>query len=98
MDERFREEFSGFLGGHWHQDMDSPEQALEEMITECHSDTLVEAVQMIAQFLSSNDEGDEWKIDFIEDSTDIYFPNMELQPLDWLRHVKARLEEALSRK
>jgi len=97
MDEHFREEFRGFLGGRWHQDMVSPEQALEEMITECHSDTIFEAVQMIEEFLSSNDESDEWKIGFIEDSTDIYFPNMELQPLDWLNHVKTRLKEALNR-
>lgn len=95
LNEEFKEEFEGFLGGWWHQDMGSPEQALEDMINACHPETISDAVKMINHFLSSKSETDEWKIEFIQESTDIYFPNMQLSPLEWLNHVKMRLEEVL---
>lgn len=74
----------------------SPEEALEEMITECHPETLSEALQMINQFLTSTEESNDWKTEFLQQNTDIYFPNMELNTLEWLNNVRMSLEKVLN--
>ena len=78
-----------FLGGTFHQDIESEESALKEYC-ELGNEALNEVIDTIDEFLilpSSKEE----KNKFIEKNAEIYFPALEKEPMDWLEDIKKKL-------
>ncbi|MGF7533032.1 contact-dependent growth inhibition system immunity protein [Bacillus mexicanus] len=87
------EELSDFLEGTFHQDIGSPEQALEEFIAESSKECLVFTIKCCEGFLNK-DIPDQEKESFIKLNSEIYFPAIDSTPLQWLKKVIAELKEA----
>ncbi|OFW76122.1 MAG: hypothetical protein A2201_08745 [Alicyclobacillus sp. RIFOXYA1_FULL_53_8] len=94
MKEELQERMCNFLLGHWNLSMDSVEAPLQEILDEYTNEGLMEEIDIIHSFLTS-DDSDDWKSNFIMSNTEIFWPNMEETPLHWLAHIKAKLEDAL---
>ncbi|MGG0050595.1 contact-dependent growth inhibition system immunity protein [Bacillus atrophaeus] len=88
------EELSDFLEGTFHQDMGSPEQALNEFIAESSKECLVFTIKFCEEFLNEN-ISDQEKESFIKSNTEIYFPAIDLTPLQWLKKVITEIKEAI---
>ncbi|APH69321.1 MULTISPECIES: contact-dependent growth inhibition system immunity protein [Bacillus] len=88
------EELSDFLEGTFHQDMGSPEQALKEFIAESSKECLVFTIKFCEEFLNEN-ISDQEKESFIKSNTEIYFPAIDLTPLQWLKKVITEIKEAI---
>lgn len=86
------EEFENFLGSTFHQDIDSPEEALEEYINDEEKDWIKTLAEKIESFLESS-VSDEEKNNFIKENTNLYFPAMGMTPLQWIEHILMRLKE-----
>lgn len=81
-----------FLAGTFHQDIDSPEDALQELLREESKEYLEYAVAFLTEFIQSN-YSDIEKNDYIEYCADgVYFPALELTPLQWLNNVIEELK------
>jgi hypothetical protein len=93
MDENYNylDELEDFLGGTFHQDISSPEQALAEFINEVSKECLLSTINDCEELLNSNLPKQE-KEDFIQNNTEIYFPAIELTPLQWLGKLEQMLE------
>lgn len=88
------EELSDFLDGAFHQDMGSPEQALNEFISESSKECLAFTIKFCEEFLNS-DISDQEKEDFIKSYSEIYFPAIRLTPIQWLKSVIEQIKEAI---
>ncbi|MHC5561555.1 contact-dependent growth inhibition system immunity protein [Bacillus spizizenii] len=88
------EELSDFLEGTFHQDMGSPEQALKEFIAESSKECLVFTIKFCEEFLNEN-ISDQEKESFIKSNTEIYFPAIDLTPLQWLKKVITEIKETI---
>ncbi|MCK8098997.1 contact-dependent growth inhibition system immunity protein [Bacillus sp. 2CMS4F] len=88
------EELSDFLEGTFHQDMGSPEHALKEFIAESSKECLVFTIKFCEEFLNEN-ISDQEKESFIKSNTEIYFPAIDLTPLQWLKKVITEIKEAI---
>ncbi|AEW58663.1 hypothetical protein bcf_27870 (plasmid) [Bacillus cereus F837/76] len=88
------EELSDFLDGTFHQDMGTVEKALNEFIEEAHKVCIENTVKYIAEFLKS-DLSTQEKEAFIEYYTEIYFPSLKLNPIEWLEQTAETLKQAL---
>ena len=88
------EELSDFLDGTFHQDMGTPEKALNEFIEEAHKVCIENTIKYITIFLKS-DLSTQEKEEFIEYYTEIYFPSLKLTPLEWLDQTVETLKQAL---
>ncbi|MDR4435256.1 contact-dependent growth inhibition system immunity protein [Bacillus tequilensis] len=88
------EELSDFLEGTFHQDMGSPEQALKEFIAESSKECLVFTIKFCEEFINEN-MSDQEKESFIKSNTEIYFPAIDLTPLQWLKKVITEIKEAI---
>ncbi|PTU27734.1 hypothetical protein DA469_08775 [Bacillus subtilis] len=88
------EELSDFLEGTFHQDMGSPEQALKEFIAESSKECLVFTIKFCEEFLNEN-ISDQEKESFIKSYTEIYFPAIDLTPLQWLKKIIIEIKEAI---
>lgn len=97
MNEELKEQMHQFLYSNWNLSMDSVEEALNELIQDYGRASLHCDLELMEKFLSSG-ETDEWKTHFIMENTDIYWPNMEDSPLEWLNGVKLRFEHELANK
>lgn len=86
------EELENFLGGTFHQDIDSPEEALEEYLNELDKEWIKTIAQNVESFLKSSMSYEE-KDKFIRENTEIYFPALGMTPLQWIEHVLKRLNE-----
>lgn len=86
-----------FLGGIFHQDIDSPEQALAEYMQEETKEYMRRLIESTETFLGSNRPEQE-KTDFIESKTQLYFPAIGMAPIEWLQNVLSQLKEAMSHK
>ncbi|WOO47635.1 contact-dependent growth inhibition system immunity protein [Bacillus subtilis] len=84
-----------FLGGHFHQDIESPEDALNEYLNEASQKLKERDLIALTEFVNSNySEAD--KIEFIEEAADgIYFPEDDITPLEWLKQVTEQIKEHL---
>lgn len=89
----YLKELKDFFEGTFHQDISSPEQALDEFINEVSKECLVSTINDCKEFLNSNLTRQE-KEDFIKVNTEIYFPVIELTPLQWLCKLVERIQEA----
>lgn len=91
-----KEDVFEFLGGTFHQDIESPEHAFEEFLRETNRVYLNDAVLFVNEFINSALTKEE-KNSFIEESADgIYFPALGLEPIDWLQGITLQIETELS--
>ncbi|PFD37008.1 hypothetical protein CN285_21480 [Bacillus cereus] len=90
-------ELGDFLAGTFHQDMESPEEALSEFIMEVNKVCIENTINDILSFLISNLTDSE-KEEFITYKTYIYFPALNLTALEWLKQTLETLKEAIKSK
>lgn len=84
-----------FLAGTFHQDADSPEEALQELLTEESKEYLKSAIVFLTEFINS-EYSDNEKNEYIQHCADgVYFPDLELTPIQWLKSVVEQLKEAV---
>lgn len=93
----FLEDFEDFLGGTFHQDISSPEQALDEFINEASKECLISTIKNCEVFLNSNLTKHD-KEDIIQNNAEIYFPAIKLTPLQWLNQIVDKIKEAVKTK
>lgn len=93
----FLEEVQDFFGGTFHQDISSPEQALYDFINEASKECLLSTIRDCERFLNSNLTKQE-KEDFIQDNLEIYFPAIELNPMQWLYKLVEQIQEEVQKK
>lgn len=87
-----------FLAGTFHQDIDSPEEAIEELVTEESKEYLEFTIVFLTDFIGS-EYSDIEKNEYIQACTDgVYFPALGLEPLQWLYQVIEQLIEAVKTK
>lgn len=91
------EKLKNFLGGTFHQDIDSPEQALVEFINEATEACLIKTLWYCEAFLNSELSIEE-KVVIIHDNTEIYFAGIGTTPLNWLKDVIEQMKEAVKLK
>ncbi|MDA1477255.1 contact-dependent growth inhibition system immunity protein [Bacillus changyiensis] len=81
-----------FLGGIFHQDIESYEIALEEYLGYASKKEQEDDVIALTNFINSN-FSDEDKNNFIEEAADgVYFPAYEVTPLTWLKQVTEKIK------
>ncbi|NPC94180.1 hypothetical protein HOO54_18610 [Bacillus sp. WMMC1349] len=99
MDETYDylEELEDFLGGTFHQDISSPEQALDEFINEASIECLLSTIKDCEKFLNSNLTKQE-KENIIQNNAEVYFPAIELNPLQWLNKLVEKMKEGVKTK
>ncbi|MCR9037739.1 contact-dependent growth inhibition system immunity protein [Bacillus sp. L381] len=82
-----------FLGGHFHQDIESPESALDEYLNEASNKLKKRDVRALTEFVNS-DHSEADKIDFIEEAADgVFFPEDGITPLEWLKQVTEQIKQ-----
>lgn len=96
MDESYDylEELEDFLAGTFHQDISSPEQALDEFVNEASKECLLFTVKYCDECLNSKISKQE-KESIIENNAKIYFPAIELTPLQWLSNLEEQIKEVM---
>ncbi len=90
----YLEELEDFLGGTFHQDIDSPEEAIDEFIHEASKECLLSTIKDCQDFLNSTLTIQE-KENFIENNAEIYFPAISLNPLQWFNKIIEEMKEAV---
>lgn len=81
-----------FLGGIFHQDIESPESALEEYLDEVSHKEQEDDVIALIEFINS-EHSEEEKNDFIEEAADgVDFFSYEVSPLMWLKQVTQKIK------
>lgn len=90
------EKIAQFLGGTFHQDIDSIDEALEEVIEEINKEWIIDLINNSELFLNSGMSEDE-KNKFIEENCDIYIPN-NLTPSKWFDNIIERLKKEIEDK
>ncbi len=93
----FLEELEDFLGGTFHQDVSSPEQAIDEFIKEASKKGLLFTIKHCEEFLNSELTKLE-KGTIRQNNTAMYFPAIELTPLQWLIKLVDQIKEGLKTK
>ncbi|MGE1043765.1 contact-dependent growth inhibition system immunity protein [Bacillus wiedmannii] len=91
------EELGCFLAGTFHQDIESLQFAINEFITEVTTICLENTIEDITAFLQSGLSVHE-KEEFIIYNTEIYFPALNLTPIEWLEQIIELLKRALKNK
>ena len=89
----WKEKLEIFLGGTFHQDIESPESAIKEY-SYLWKESLLDIINVINDFLNSDLSIDE-KNEFIEMNTEIYFPAIQKKPIDWLNEINIFFREEL---
>ncbi|PRS41173.1 hypothetical protein C6Y02_07205 [Bacillus sp. NMCC4] len=93
----YLEELEEFLGGTFQQDIDSPEEALDDFIDEASKECLLSTIKDCEDFLNSTLTLQE-KESFIENNAEIYFPAISLNPLQWFNKIIEEMKEAVKMK
>ena len=82
-----------FLGSYFHQDIESPEEALSHFMNTANRDYIIKIIENLELFLSGRMTEDE-KNRYIKECADgIYFPDDGLSPVEWLSSVIRELRE-----
>lgn len=81
-----------FLQAYFHQDIDSPEKALQDLIEEESPEYLSQVVEAASRFLNSSLTKQE-KNQLIRSHCDLYFPELHLTPIAWLESVVQQLKQ-----
>ncbi|MEK3804277.1 contact-dependent growth inhibition system immunity protein [Bacillus sp. FSL K6-1234] len=83
----------GFLGGYFHQDIDSPESALDEYLKEIPKEEQETDIAALKDFINS-DYSDEEKNDFIDEAADgVDVLSYGVSPIIWLEQVIQKIEK-----
>ncbi|MDC2864644.1 contact-dependent growth inhibition system immunity protein [Bacillus sp. BP-3] len=90
-------ELGDFFAGTFHQDMESPEEALSEFIMEVNKTCIENTINDILSFLNGNLTDSE-KEEFITYKTYIYFPALNLTAIEWLQQTLEILKESIKDK
>ncbi|KXI32980.1 MULTISPECIES: contact-dependent growth inhibition system immunity protein [Bacillus] len=93
----YLEELEDFLGGTFHQDIDSPEEAIDEFIHEASKECLLSTIKDCQDFLNGTLTIEE-KESFIENNAEIYFPAISLNPIQWFNKIVEEMKEAVKMK
>jgi CdiI immunity protein len=93
LDEKF-ERLRNFLLAYFNQDIESPEGALQEYIEENTKKRILITVEEIDKFLCE-DLPQQDKEQFMEDNCDLYFPALQLTPIEWLKYIQDELKKAV---
>jgi CdiI immunity protein len=93
----YLEELEDFLGCTFHQDISSPEQALDEFINEASIECLLSTIKYCENFLNSGLTKQE-KENIIQNNAEVYFPAIELTPLQWLNNLVENMKEGMKTK
>ncbi|MCY9674458.1 contact-dependent growth inhibition system immunity protein [Bacillus pumilus] len=93
----YLEELEDFLGGTFHQDIHSPEKALNEFNHLASKECLLSTIKDCQDFLNSTITLQE-KESFIENNVEIYFPEISLNPLQWLNNIIEKMKEEVKMK
>ncbi|MGO0712046.1 contact-dependent growth inhibition system immunity protein [Bacillus subtilis] len=81
-----------FLGGIFHQDIESPESALDEYLEEIPKEEQETDILALKDFINS-DYTDEEKNDFIDEAADgVDIRSYGVSPLVWLEQVIQKIE------
>ncbi|MED3603733.1 contact-dependent growth inhibition system immunity protein [Bacillus subtilis] len=82
-----------FLGGIFHQDIESPESALDEYLEEIPKEEQETDILALKDFINS-DYTDEEKNDFIDEAADgVDIRSYGVSPLVWLEQVIQKIEK-----
>jgi len=96
LESEMRDDFINFLRGNFHQDIESVEDAIEEILDEESRDYLIYATEFITIFLNS-DTSDENKINVVRENTSIYFEDKSqyiVLIMNILNSIKKKLEKS----
>ncbi|MGE7666471.1 contact-dependent growth inhibition system immunity protein [Ureibacillus composti] len=85
-------ELENFLSAHFHQDIKSIEEELDEFVQSVTENRILLIINEMKRFLA-DDKAIEEKEEFIEDCCDLYFPELGLRPLEWLEKVVQILKQ-----
>ncbi|MDQ0233545.1 contact-dependent growth inhibition system immunity protein [Metabacillus malikii] len=91
----YLEELEDFLGGTFHQDISSPDKALDEFINEASIECLLSTIENCEKFLNSNLTKQEKEI-IIQNNAEVYFSAIELNPLQWLNNLVVKMKEGVN--
>ncbi|OYD06084.1 contact-dependent growth inhibition system immunity protein [Paludifilum halophilum] len=92
--EKIKDEMFDFLASEFHQDIESPEEALQELIRESDYIVLDNTLKFIKKFLELKISQEE-KSEFIKEHACIYFPAIGMTPLEWLKKIATDLEQSV---
>ncbi|MEG7354210.1 contact-dependent growth inhibition system immunity protein [Bacillus inaquosorum] len=82
-----------FLGGIFHQDIETPESALDEYLEEIPKEEQETDIATLKDFINS-DYSDEEKNDFIDEAADgVDILSYGISPLEWLEQVIHKIEK-----
>ncbi|MGQ9007662.1 contact-dependent growth inhibition system immunity protein [Bacillus stercoris] len=82
-----------FLGGHFHLDIESLEDAPNEYLNEASQKLKERDLIALTEFVNS-DYSEANKNEFIEEAADgIYFPENDLTPLEWLKQAIEQIKK-----
>ncbi|TXL66780.1 hypothetical protein FHP05_05215 [Cerasibacillus terrae] len=87
-----------FLAGTFHQDIESPDDALQELLTEESKEYLEYAIVFLTNFVGSENSDTE-KSEFIQSAADgVYFPALHIEPIEWLENVIEQIKKVVKNK
>lgn len=85
-----------FLVGTFHQDIESPDDVLQELLTEESKEYLEYAIVFLTDFIES-EHSDNEKNEYIQRADGVYFPAFNLEPIDWLKNVIVQIKKSLNK-
>lgn len=88
-----RDDFINFLRANFHQDIESVEDAIEEILDEEGKEFLVYATEFIMEFLNSDIE-DETKINIIKENTSIFYED-ESEYIELIENILSNIKKKL---
>ncbi|WP_250673788.1 hypothetical protein LZ906_014585 [Paraclostridium ghonii] len=96
LESEMKDDFINFLRGNFHQDIESVEDAIKEILDEESRDYLIYATEFITIFLNS-DVSDENKINIVSENTSIYYEDKSqyiVLIINILNSIKKKLENS----
>lgn len=94
---KYLERLRNFLGANFHQDIEDIYKALDEFLARVTTKDLKETLKVIDEFLIDSNMTKEEKEEIINYETEVYFPAYYINPLDWMRYIRDRIEEKLEK-
>ncbi|AFQ59780.1 hypothetical protein BHY07_21205 [Bacillus subtilis subsp. subtilis] len=86
-----------FLAGTFHQDIETPDDAIQELLIEESKEYLEDAIVFLTDFIES-EHSDNKKNDYIQSCADgVYLPAFNLEPIDWLKNVIVQIKKSLKK-
>jgi DNA gyrase/topoisomerase IV subunit A len=87
------ESLRDFLRFNWGYKMQSMEQSLEDIKKNYNATQLQYSITLIENFLNDEKISLEDKNEFLNEFTEIYFPVLNISPVDWLKSVLIDLNQ-----